>query len=122
MGTVAGVRTVDVEIGVMTPEQRTALKHRVGHTRTVPFNDPSSLTRVHAVTSGKGGVGKSTVTVNLAAALAARGQQLGAIDLADRLYAERQANEARAQELTARAAAARLILKLRIDAHTLWID
>ncbi|BAK65472.1 heavy metal efflux system protein [Sphingobium sp. SYK-6] len=56
------------------------------------------------------------------AALAARGQQLGAIDLADRLYADRQANEARAQELTARAAAARLILKLRIDSHMLWMD
>ncbi|THE15927.1 DUF59 domain-containing protein, partial [Kocuria rosea] len=80
VGTVAGVRTVDVEIGVMTPEQRTALKDRVGHTRTVPFNDPSSLTRVHAVTSGKGGVGKSTVTVNLAAALAARGRSVGIVD------------------------------------------
>lgn len=56
------------------------------------------------------------------ATLAARGQQLGAIDLADRLYADRQANEARAQELAARAAAARLILKLRIDSHTLWMD
>lgn len=54
--------------------------------------------------------------------LTTRGQQHGAIDLADRLYAERQANEARARELTARAAANRLILKLRIDAHTLWID
>ncbi|MFE7631715.1 Mrp/NBP35 family ATP-binding protein [Kocuria sp. NPDC057446] len=80
VGTVAGVRSVDVEIGVMTPEQRTALKDRVGHTRTVPFNDPSSLTRVHAVTSGKGGVGKSTVTVNLAAALAARGRSVGIVD------------------------------------------
>ena len=49
-------------------------------------------------------------------------RSIGAIDLADRLYAGRQANEARAQELTARAAAARLILKLRIDSHTLWID
>lgn len=56
------------------------------------------------------------------ALLAARGQQLGAIDLADRLYADRQANEARAQELTARAATARLILKLRIDSHMLWMD
>ncbi len=56
------------------------------------------------------------------AALSARGQSLGAIDLADRLYAERQANEARAGEIVARAAAARLVLKLRIDAHTLWID
>lgn len=56
------------------------------------------------------------------AALAGRGQELGAIDLTDRLYADRQANEARAQELAARAAASRLILKLRIDSHTLWID
>ncbi|MBO9726685.1 MAG: TolC family protein [Novosphingobium sp.] len=56
------------------------------------------------------------------AQLAARGQELGAIDLADRLYADRQANEARAQELAARASAARLILKLRIDAHTMWIN
>lgn len=56
------------------------------------------------------------------AQLAARGQELGAIDLAERLYADRQANEARAQELAARASAARLILKLRIDAHTMWID
>lgn len=56
------------------------------------------------------------------ATLAGRGQQMGAIDLADRLYAERQANEARAQELAARAAAARLILKLRIDSHTLWME
>jgi outer membrane protein TolC len=56
------------------------------------------------------------------AVLSARGQQLGVIDLADRLYAERQANEARAQEINARAASARLLLKLRIDAHTLWID
>lgn len=56
------------------------------------------------------------------AALSTRGQRLGAIDLSDRLYAERQANEARAQEITAREAAARLLLKLRIDAHSLWID
>jgi len=56
------------------------------------------------------------------AVLAARGQQLGAIDLADRLYADRQANEAHAQELVARAVAARLILKLRIDSHSLWMD
>lgn len=78
--TVDGVRSVAVEVGVMTPDQRAALRDRVGHTRTVPFNDPSSLTRVHAVTSGKGGVGKSTVTVNLAAALAAQGRSVGIVD------------------------------------------
>jgi outer membrane protein TolC len=64
----------------------------------------------------------AVIRAERSAQLAARGQELGAIDLADRLYADRQANEARAQELAARASAARLILKLRIDAHTMWIN
>ena len=46
----------------------------------IPFAQPSSLTRVYAVASGKGGVGKSSVTVNLAAALAATGQKVGVVD------------------------------------------
>jgi len=46
----------------------------------IPFAQPGSLTRVYAVASGKGGVGKSTVTVNLAAALAARGLAVGIVD------------------------------------------
>mgnify|MGYP003557544486 FL=1 len=50
----------------------------------------------------------------------ARGQKLGAIDLTDLLYAERQANDARRSEIMARAEAARVLFKLRIDSHTIW--
>ena len=46
----------------------------------IPFAQPGSLTRVYAVASGKGGVGKSSVTVNLAASLAARGLSVGVVD------------------------------------------
>ena len=80
VGGVEGVHRTVVELDVMTPQQREQLKERLGHTRTIPFADPSSLTRVHSVTSGKGGVGKSTVTANLAAALAARGRSVGVVD------------------------------------------
>jgi ATP-binding protein involved in chromosome partitioning len=78
-----GVTGVDVELTVMNPEQRQALKDQLkgsGAQRGIPFNEPGSLTRVYAVASGKGGVGKSSVTVNLATALAARGQRVGIID------------------------------------------
>ncbi|MFF2271074.1 Mrp/NBP35 family ATP-binding protein [Agromyces sp. NPDC058136] len=79
--TVAGAGNADVELSVMTPEQRTALTERLrgGRARTNPFG-PGSLTRVIAVTSGKGGVGKSTITANLAVALAARGLSVGLVD------------------------------------------
>lgn len=78
---VSGVGTVDVEVGVMTPAERQALTDRLrgGPARVMPFG-PDSLTRVIAVTSGKGGVGKSTVTANLAVALAARGLKVGLVD------------------------------------------
>ena len=48
--------------------------------REIPFAQPGSLTRVFAVASGKGGVGKSSVTVNLAAAMAAKGLRVGVVD------------------------------------------
>ncbi len=72
---------VTVELGVMSPAQREALvaKLRAGRDRGNPFT-AESLTRVIAVTSGKGGVGKSTLTANLAVALAARGLRVGLID------------------------------------------
>ena len=79
---VPGVDDVELEVGVMTPEERRALteKLRDGRApREMPFG-PDSLTRIIAVTSGKGGVGKSTLTANLAVALAERGLAVGLID------------------------------------------
>ncbi|MEO3778582.1 P-loop NTPase [Micromonospora sp. B11E3] len=84
VGAVPGVTGVEIEFGVMSPEQRQALqsKLRGGATEepVIPFAQPGSRTRVYAVASGKGGVGKSSVTVNLAAALAARGLSVGVVD------------------------------------------
>jgi ATP-binding protein involved in chromosome partitioning len=80
---VPGVAAVDVELKVMTQEQRDALKELLrgaGGRRGIPFNEPDSLTKVYAVASGKGGVGKSSVTVNLACALAAQGLRVGIVD------------------------------------------
>jgi ATP-binding protein involved in chromosome partitioning len=80
---VPGVAGVDVHLDVMSDEQRRELQGRLrgGRTeRAIPFAEPSSLTRVLAVASGKGGVGKSSVTVNLAASLAAAGQKVGVLD------------------------------------------
>lgn len=77
---VPGVKDVIVSVGVMTPAERSALTERLrGGPRRMPFG-PDSLTRVIAVTSGKGGVGKSTVTANLAVALAQQGLAVGLID------------------------------------------
>jgi len=78
---VPGVTTVELTVGVMTPAERAALTERLrgGRTRVMPFG-PDSLTRVIAVTSGKGGVGKSTLTANLAVALAERSLAVGLID------------------------------------------
>jgi ATP-binding protein involved in chromosome partitioning len=80
---VAGVTGVDVTLGVMSDEQRVALRQQLrGGTaeREIPFAKPGSLTRVYAVASGKGGVGKSSVTVNLAASLAQSGLRVGVVD------------------------------------------
>jgi ATP-binding protein involved in chromosome partitioning len=80
--TVTGPGNADVILGVMTPAQRAALTERLRGGRAArgnPFG-PGSLTRVIAVTSGKGGVGKSTITANLAVALAARGLSVGLVD------------------------------------------
>ncbi len=79
-----GVSSVRVDLDVMSPEQRKALQEQLrGPGRPeneIPFAKPGSLTRVYAVASGKGGVGKSSLTVNLAVALADRGRAVGVVD------------------------------------------
>jgi ATP-binding protein involved in chromosome partitioning len=78
-----GVTRVQVELDVMSEEQRKALQGKLRGGRSepeIPFAKPGSLTRVYAVASGKGGVGKSSVTVNMATALAASGQKVGVVD------------------------------------------
>ncbi|CAM2795588.1 Mrp/NBP35 family ATP-binding protein [Dermacoccus abyssi] len=80
---VEGVTGVNVTLGVMTDEQRKDLREQLrgGQAeREVPFAQPGSMTRVYAVASGKGGVGKSSVTTNLAAAMAERGLKVGVVD------------------------------------------
>jgi ATP-binding protein involved in chromosome partitioning len=79
----AGVSGVQVELDVMSEAQRRQLQESLrGGTATneIPFARPQSLTRVYAVASGKGGVGKSSVTVNLAVSLAGRGMSVGVVD------------------------------------------
>jgi ATP-binding protein involved in chromosome partitioning len=81
-----GVSGVQVELDVMSEEQRRELQATVrggaaaAPERVIPFAQPSSLTKVYAIVSGKGGVGKSSVTVNLAVSLAAAGHKVGLID------------------------------------------
>lgn len=78
---IPGVTDADLTVSVMTPAERQAFAERVrgSKTREIPFT-AKSLTRVICVTSGKGGVGKSSVTAGLAAALAARGRRVGVVD------------------------------------------
>lgn len=79
-----GVSGVRVELDVMSQEQRKDLQTKLRGNRApekeIPFNQPGSLTRVFAVASGKGGVGKSSVTVNLAASMASQGLKVGIVD------------------------------------------
>src|SRR5215212_5591886 len=80
---VPGVTSVRVALDVMSPEQLSAMKTNLrggAPEAVIPFAQPGSLTRVYCVASGKGGVGKSSVTVNLAAALQQRGLSVGVVD------------------------------------------
>src|SRR3954470_4537974 len=80
---VAGVTAVDLQLGVMTAEQRAGLQATLRNgqaQREIPFAQPGSLTKVFAIASGKGGVGKSSVTVNLALAMAKLGLRVGVVD------------------------------------------
>ncbi|HTE71787.1 MAG TPA: P-loop NTPase [Actinomycetes bacterium] len=85
VGALEGVTGVQVDLDVMSATQRQEMQARLraesGVTeREIPFAKPGSLTRVYAVASGKGGVGKSSVTVNLAAAMARGGLSVGVVD------------------------------------------
>jgi ATP-binding protein involved in chromosome partitioning len=78
-----GVTNVEVKLDVMSDEERRALQTKLRGSappKQNPFTRPDSLTRVYAVASGKGGVGKSSVTVNLAVAMARRGLKVGLLD------------------------------------------
>ena len=83
VGKLPGVSRVQVDLDVMSEEQRRELQGRLRGgkaEREIPFAKPGSLTKVYAIASGKGGVGKSSVTVNLAVALAQAGQKVGLLD------------------------------------------
>lgn len=78
---VDGVAEAVVELDVMSPEQRRALRDELRGPRAAnTLREPDSLTRIYAVASGKGGVGKSSITSNLAASLAAAGVRVGVLD------------------------------------------
>jgi len=80
---VPGVTDVKLELGVMSDEQRTEMRTMLtggAAQREIPFAQPGSLTKVFAIASGKGGVGKSSTTVNLAVALAKQGLKVGLVD------------------------------------------
>jgi ATP-binding protein involved in chromosome partitioning len=80
---IEGVDSVKVEFGVMTDEQRDRLKEKLGmapQAEGQPATIVNFAKRFIAVSSGKGGVGKSTVTSNLATALARMGKKVGLLD------------------------------------------
>ena len=79
---VTGVKDVRVELDVMSDAQRGQMRESLrGKTeKEIPFNKPGSLTKVFAIASGKGGVGKSSVTANLAVSLASQGYSVGLLD------------------------------------------
>ena len=82
VGSLPGVETVELRFDVMTPDERGALttKLRGGVEPRSKGLSLDARTRVLAICSGKGGVGKSTLTTNIAAALAARGEEVGLLD------------------------------------------
>ena len=82
VGRVPGVTAVEVELDVMSEDQRKALREKlVGRDeREIPFAQPGNLTRVYAIASGKGGVGKSSMTANLAVQMASTGLSVGIVD------------------------------------------
>lgn len=83
VGALDGVTRVDVVMGVMSEEQKAELKKTLrggAPEKQNPFAQPGNLTRVYAISSGKGGVGKSSMTVNLATAMQQQGLKVGVVD------------------------------------------
>ena len=82
LNNVEGVKSVELAFGVMSQEQRDYVKKvvRGGREKTITFAQPESLTRVIGIASGKGGVGKSSVTANLGVAFAKKGLRVGILD------------------------------------------
>src|SRR3954463_7244473 len=83
LNAVDGVTGVELTLGAMTPEQRAELQTNLRGgkpAKEIPFAQPGSLTKIFAIASGKGGVGKSSVTVNLALAMARAGRTVGIVD------------------------------------------
>src|SRR3954463_6015392 len=83
LGGVAGVTAVELTLGAMTDEQRSELQTMLrggAPAKEIQFAQPGSLTKVFGIASGKGGVGKSSVTVNLALAMARAGRTVGIVD------------------------------------------
>lgn len=82
VSSVAEVSEVVLNFGVMSEEQRNNVKKvlRNGREKFIPFAQPESLTRVIGIASGKGGVGKSSLTANLAVAAAQKGLRVGILD------------------------------------------
>ena len=82
VSSVDGISSVDLTFGAMSEEQRSNVKKimRGGREKTIQFAEPTSLTRVIGIASGKGGVGKSSITVNLAVAAARQGLKVGVLD------------------------------------------
>jgi outer membrane protein TolC len=100
----ASASTIDLE----------QVRRTINVTADIDLSD--ATTRFEAWQASRASAGSAAA----AADRTARGYQLGAIDLTDLLYAQRQANDARRAEIAARADAARAIFKLRIDSHTVW--
>ncbi|MCU0262866.1 MAG: Mrp/NBP35 family ATP-binding protein [Candidatus Nanopelagicales bacterium] len=79
--TVDGVTAVTVALDVMSDEQRKEMRAKLGGPeKEIQFTKPGSLTRIYLIASGKGGVGKSSITANLAASMAAQGLAVGVVD------------------------------------------
>ena len=82
LATVPEVKEIALEFGVMNEVQREKVRDivRGGKAKEIPFARPDSLTRVIGISSGKGGVGKSSLTTNLAIAVAKHGMRVGVLD------------------------------------------